>query len=122
MKKLIAPFAMLALLVVGRVAVASEAVGWITVLDEENDEIVLDSGQTFSLSDEIDFSSLADGRHVRVIYETIGGINTATGIALIPSATDQVEGLSLEGPGPFCRDMSTYSERKSSAKQPRLYC
>lgn len=126
MKKFFAPqafiMAILALLVVGRGAGASEAIGWITLLDEEDDQIVLDSGRTFALSDDINFSSLADGRRVRVTYETIGGVPTVTGIVQLPSQTNQADAPSLDGPVPVCAKSMPHSESGYGAGQTTRYC
>lgn len=122
MNKILASMALLALLVVGRAAAASEAVGWITILDEQNDQIVLDNGLTFALSDEISFSSLADNRRVRVTYETIGGIPTVTGVKLLPAEAHQAESPSLDGPIPVCVKPVPHSESGYDARQTNLYC
>lgn len=122
MNKIITSMALLVLLIVGRGASASEAIGWITILDEENDQIVLDTGLTFALSDEINFSSLADGKRVRVTYETIGGIPTVTGVKLMPAAAHQAVSPSLDGPVPVCVKSSPLTENGYGAGQSKLYC
>jgi hypothetical protein len=122
MKKLLSPAAILILLVFGRAVSASETVGWITFVDERNDQIVLDDGRTFSLSDEINFGSLADGRHVRVIYETIGGIPTATRVVLMPPVATEAAVPSLEQPTPVCKQMVPYSESGRDGTANRFYC
>lgn len=126
MKKLIAPpafmMAILALLFAGQGAAASEAVGWITLLDDENDQIVLDSGRTFSLSNEISLSSLADRKHVRVTYETIDGIPTVTGIVLVPAGAFQAESPTLDSPVPVCANMPAPVQKGNDAEPVRLLC
>lgn len=122
MKKFIAPVAILALLIMGQAAGASEAIGWIAALDEENDQVVLDSGRSFALSDEINFSSLADGKRVRVTYETIAGIPTVTGIVLLPVQDQQAESPSLDEPVPVCVKQSPVTESDVRAGQMNLYC
>ncbi len=84
MSKLYASIALLALLAIGRGAGAAEATGWITHLDQEADQIVLDDGRNFFVSEEINFSSLKDGVKVRILYDAIGGDKIATEISLAP--------------------------------------
>ena len=90
MSKLIASMALLVMLAVGRGADAAEITGWITHLDEESDRIVLDDGQNFGVSDEINFSSLRDGVRVRILYDAIDGDKIATDILLSPEAPLEV--------------------------------
>lgn len=118
----VAVVACLLLLVMGRAVNASDAVGWITLLDEETDQIVLDSGMTFALSDEINLSSLADGKRVRITFETIGGIPTVTGIIMLAPQTNQAESPSLDGPVPVCVKPIPQSESGYDAGQTNLYC
>ena len=118
----VAVVACLLLLVMGRAVNASDAVGWITLLDEETDQIVLDSGMTFALSDEINLSSLADGKRVRVTFETIGGIPTVTGIILLALQTNQAESPSLDAPLPLCENRASVPERSHGSEQTNLYC
>ena len=122
MNKIIASMALLVLLIMGQAAGASEVIGWIAALDEENDQVVLDSGRSFALSDEINFSSLADGKRVRVTYETIGGIPTVTGIVLLPVQDQQAESPSLDEPVPVCVKQSPVTESEVRAGQMKLYC
>ncbi len=86
MSRLVASVALLALLAVGRGAGAAEATGWITLLDQEADQIVLDDGRIFAVSEEINFSSLKDGVKVRIHYDAIDGEKIATEILLAPQA------------------------------------
>jgi hypothetical protein len=86
MNKLIASVALLAILAMGHGADAAEAIGWITHLDQETDQIALDDGRIFGVSDEINFSSLTDGVKVRIRYDAIDGDKIATEILLAPEA------------------------------------
>ena len=103
----------------GRAAMASEAVGWITLLDEENDQIVLDSGKTFALTDDIGLSSLAGGKRVRVTYETIGGVPTLTGIAL---EAPQAENPTLDTPYQVCINTRSSEDRRRASERGRQIC
>ena len=86
MAKIFAAIALLVLLAVGRGAGAAETTGWITHLDQQADQIVLDDGRIFVVSEEINFSSLKDGVKVRIRYDDIGGDRIATEILLAPDA------------------------------------
>jgi hypothetical protein len=86
MSKIIASLALLVLLAVGRGADAAEATGWITHLDQQADRIVLDDGRVFTISEEINFSSLKDGVKVWIRYDAINGDKIATEILPAPKA------------------------------------
>lgn len=80
MSRTFAAIALLAMVALGRGAAADEAIGWITLLDHENDKIVLDNGQTFGVSEEINFSALNDRVRVKIVYYKIDGQNIVTDI------------------------------------------
>ena len=80
MSKLFASIALLAMLALGRGAGAAEAIGWITFLDHENDKIVMDNGQVFGVSEEINFSALNDRVRVKIVYYQTDGQNIVTDI------------------------------------------
>lgn len=102
MSKLFASMALLALLAVGRGAGAAEATGWITLLDREADQIVLDDGRIFAVSEEINFSSLKDGVKVRISYDAVDGDRIATEILLAPEAPESADGPQSGKAAPFC--------------------
>ncbi len=102
MNKLIASIALLALVTVGRGTGAAEATGWITHLDQEVDRIVLDDGRNFTVSEEINFSSLKDGVKVRILYDTIDGDKIATEILLSPEAPQSAEMRASGKTTPVC--------------------
>ena len=80
MNKLCASIALLTMLALGRGAGAAEVLGWITHLDHENDRIVLDNGQIFGVSEEINFSALNDRVRVRIVYDQIDGQKIVTDV------------------------------------------
>ncbi|MDA0653644.1 MAG: DUF1344 domain-containing protein [Proteobacteria bacterium] len=104
MSKLLASLALLALLAAGRGAGAAEAeaTGWITHLDHESDQIVLDGGRIFGVSEEINFSSLKDGVRVRIRYDKTGVDKIATEIMLAPEAPHSAVAPRSGTAAPFC--------------------
>jgi hypothetical protein len=102
MSKLLASLALLALLATGRGAGAAEATGWITHLDHESDQIVLDGGRIFGVSEEINFSSLKDGVRVWLRYDETGVDKFATEIMLAPDAPHSAVAPRSGTAAPFC--------------------
>ena len=102
MNKVLVSMALLALLAAGRAAGAAEATGWITHLDQEGDQIVLDYGRIFAVSEEINFSSLKDGVKVRIRYDAIDGDKIATEILLAPEAPHGADGPQSGKVTPMC--------------------
>jgi hypothetical protein len=84
MGKLIASIAILATLAIGRIAGAAEVTGWITHLDQHADQIILDDGRMFGVSDEINFSALKNGVRVRMYYDAVDGARIVTEISPAP--------------------------------------
>lgn len=102
MNKLLASLALLALLATGHGAAAAEATGWISHLDNESDQIVLDDGRIFGASEEINFSSLKYGVKVRLRYDETGGKKMATEIFLAPEAPHSAVTPQTEKAAPLC--------------------
>jgi hypothetical protein len=102
MSKFYASLALWVLLTASGGAIAAEATGWITHLDQETDQIVLDDGRIFAISDEINFSSLKDGVKVRIHYDAIGDVKVAREIMLAPQAPQSAEFPKHGNAPPIC--------------------
>lgn len=102
MSKIFASIALMAMLAVGHGVGAAEAVGWITHIDQEDDRVVLDDGQNFAVSDEINFSSLKNGVRVRIHFDAVEGEKIATEILLMPQAPQGASMPELTNTSPVC--------------------
>ena len=122
MSKLYASIALLALLAIGRGAGAAEATGWITHLDQEADQIVLDDGRSFLVSEEINFSSLKDGVKVRIRYDAIGGDKIVTEISLAPEAPQNAEMPQSGKAPPLCAGDRMGPLARHSPIPPTAFC
>ncbi len=122
MSKVFASMALLALLALGRGAGAAEATGWITHLDQEADQIILDDGRNFAVSEEINFSSLKDGVKVWIRFDAIDGDKIATEILLAPEAPQSAETPQLGKAAPMCAgDRQDHMTRNLSIS-PSAFC
>ncbi len=81
MKTFLAMLTGLTMLVMAGVASAEDATGKIKAIDTENQQVTLDSGQSFTLSEGMSIEGLKVGDEVTVTYEQQDGQNVASQIA-----------------------------------------
>lgn len=90
MKKLLGAVSALALAAGAGTALAvEEATGMIESLDEEQMTLMLDTGQTFSLSEDVAIEGLEAGDEVTVAYEEENGELRATAIEVADAGGDE---------------------------------
>ena len=116
MTRLFASIVLVGVLAVGRIAAAAEATGWITYIDQQSDQIVLDDGRNFGVSEEINFSSLNNGVRVRISFEAVGDARIATEISLAP------QGPQSEKTAPICSGDDKNHLTNYSPVPPNVYC
>lgn len=89
MKRLLGAVSALALLTAGGAALANEATGTIESFDHDEMTLVLDSGETFALAEDVSTEGLEEGAQVTVAYEEEDGRFTATSIEPIEVAVEE---------------------------------
>jgi hypothetical protein len=95
MKKLIGAVSALALMGGAGMALADEATGTIQSFDQEEMTLVLDRGETFTLTEDLAIEGLEEGAEVKVAFEEQDGRLVATAIehvdlALAEEAEEEV--------------------------------
>ena len=71
----------------------AETTGWITAIDQDNDLISLDTGQVFTLSDDINIASVTEGSFVTIIFEDDGINRIALDIATATKPPSSIKTL-----------------------------
>ena len=122
MRRLIAAAALFAIAIAGRGATAAETIGWITFLDQQTDQIVLDNGQNFSVSDAINFSSLRNGVKVWIRYVSIDGDKVATEIAPASGSSPVATFGQRQKPSQICDKHASHRQESSLLSEPSAYC
>lgn len=89
MKRLLGAVSALALLIAGGAALADEATGTIESLDQEEMTLVLDTGETFTLTEDVSIEGLEAGAQVTVAYEEEDGRFMATAIEPVEAAVEE---------------------------------
>jgi hypothetical protein len=105
MNRLLGAVSALALLTAGGAVLADEATGTIESFDQEAMMLTLDTGETFTLAEDVSIEGLEPGAEVTVAYEEEDGRFTATAIDVVEVAAveeaapeEEVEAMPEEEP------------------------
>jgi len=81
MRTFLATITGLSMLALASVASAADATGKISAIDSENQQVTLDNGMSFTLSEDASIEGLKVGDEVTVTYEQQEGQNVASQLA-----------------------------------------
>ncbi len=70
--------------IISSTALAENAVGKITAIDEEAETITLDNGKKYVLSSEFDFTAFEPGTRVQIIYDEADKVRYVMDIEELP--------------------------------------